>query len=327
MLQSRVSLGGEAFSVIPEQRSLKELDSFLNNPGWDELAAEFSNKPLPVDTDERLVVLRGLAANWDFRNGAERQAVNWDDSALGDEDSALWKSVFRAGDKLHMVQDGVLHNKSPKYLAILGGANKAPFDRLRFGLEAAEDFEHVVYLGASRSVLPAEREKAKAYAPDAKTEFDLGSGAFKALLGAKLTDDFTIERDGDTWGLRAYDLTYKGTEKTGFVLSTPTTIHGKRATTYDNFKFFADRAELSKDPEATVAAITTAFYVPGQHLAAVQELTLPYGTPVETIGHSAGFSGVRRTATQILQEAKSGVDAAVRLDAAIQACYRTMTDF
>lgn len=310
----------------PEQRSQNELSSFLNNPGIAELSSLYGST-LPHESDERLQVLQGLAtAYWDFRDGSERQAVNWDDSKIGEEGSQAWQTIFNAAEKLSMVKNGELQNKNPKYLTILGGANKAPLDRLCFGLTAVDNFEFIVYLGSSRPISDKEREKAREYAPNASTEFDLGSGAFQAQFGAELTDDFTIERDGDIWGLRAYDFTYKGAKKTGFVLSTPTTIHGKRATTYDNFKFFADRAELSTDPDATVAAITTAFYVPGQHLAAVQELTLPYGTQVETVGHSAEFSGVKRKASQLLQEIKSGVDAAARLDAAIQARYQNMVD-
>lgn len=302
----------------PEQKARAELDTFIENPGLDELANLYGVDELPRNPDERLTALRNIAANyWNFRAGAERQAVDWDVAALG-EGSEVWNAIFAAADKLHMVQNSELTNKRPKYLAILGGANKAPRDRLKYGIEATEDFEHVVYLGSSRKVSDAEREKAKEYAPHAQTEYDLGSGAFETLLGARLVDDYTVERDGDIWGTRVYEFEHNGVTKTGFVLSTPTTIQGRRATTYDNYKFFADRAELATDPDATVAAVTTGFYVPGQHLPAVQELTLPYGTPVETIGHSAEYSGVQRKPSQLLQETKSAVDAAERLRLAIE---------
>ena len=86
----------------------------------------------------------------------------------------------------------------------MGGANKAPLDRLRYGLSVVDDFDQVVYLGSSRPVSDAEREKAADYAPDAQTEFDLGCGAFEKLLGAKVVDEISIEKDGDTWGMRLY---------------------------------------------------------------------------------------------------------------------------
>jgi hypothetical protein len=111
--------------------------------------------------------------------------------------------------------------------------------------------------------------------------------------------------------------------KYAIALSTPRDIHTgagdktRRANTQDNYRFFADRAELSENPGATVVADTNAFYTPGQHLAAVQELTLPYGVRVETVGPSADYTGVKRQPSQLLQENKSAVDAAVRLERAI----------
>ncbi|HKR81497.1 MAG TPA: hypothetical protein VJR27_00660 [Candidatus Saccharimonadales bacterium] len=294
-----------------------ELNKFASNEGLDDLANLYSTE-LPQDTHDKLATLQELGvANWDFRKGAERQATNWDNAQLGEAGSPVWNAVFAGANKLGLVESGELQNKNPKYLAILGGANKAPLDRLRFGLESVDNFEHVVYLGSSRPVSDVEREKAKDYAPNAQTEYDLGSGAFETVLGGRLVDEFTEVRGDDTWGTRVYEFEHNGQTKTGFVLSTPTTIAGRRATTYDNYKFFADRAELADDPDATVAAITTGFYSQGQHFPAIQELTLPHGTQVETIGHNAEYSGVQRKPSQLLQETKSAVDAAVRLEQAI----------
>ncbi len=59
--------------------------------------------------------------------------------------------------------------------------------------------------------------------------------------------------------------------------------------------------------------MTTGFYTQGQGIPAVQELTLPYGTHVETIGHDAAYSGMVRKPSQLLQETKAAIDAAVRL--------------
>jgi hypothetical protein len=52
---------------------------------------------------------------------------------------------------------------------------------------------------------------------------------------------------------------------------------------------------------------------------AQQKLTLKYGTSVETIGHSSDYSGAKRKPSQLLQETKSAIDAAVRLQEAIGA--------
>lgn len=307
----------------PEQRGYAEaragLEALAANPGLSELAGLFGAPELPEATSERLAVLQRVAADhWDFRKGAERQATNWDDALLDQEGSEQWNTIFAAADKLGLVESSEPLNKNPDYLVILGGANKAPLDRLRYGLEVLDDFGHVAYLGSSRPVSDAEREKAKDYAPAAQTEFDLGCGAFETLLGARKVDEVTEMRDGDTWGMRLYEFDYKGETKYGFVLSTPQMIGERRATTYDNYKFFAARAELIDNPDTSVVAVTTGFYTQGQGIPAIQELTLPYGTHVETIGHDAAYSGVTRKPSQLLQETKSGVDAAVRLHAALE---------
>lgn len=301
-----------------EQLARQELDAFVQNPGLTEMAELFGVNDLPTDQKQKLQVLQDIATqHWDFRKGAERQATDWNDDLLDKEGSEQWDVVFEAADKLGLVKDTEPVNKTPDFLVILGGANRAPLDRLRFGLEHVDSFGQVAYLGSSRPVSDAEREKAADYAPDAKTEFDLGSGAFEKLLGARMVDEISIERDGDIWGMRLYEFEKDGETKHGFVLSTPQQIGERRATTYDNYKFFADRAELAEHPDQTVVAVTTGFYTAGQHLPAVQELTLEYGTKVETVGHSAEYSGVVRKPSQLLQETKAAIDAATRLQSAL----------
>jgi len=306
--------------LSPEAKARQELESFVKNQGLEEMARLFGVEKLPEDQSKKLLALQKIAKeHWDFRKGAERQAVDWNVELLDQEGSEPWNTIFTAADKLGLVQDTDPQNKKPNSLIILGGANKAPLDRLRYGLEHVEDFDQLVYLGSTRPVSDAEREKAVEYAPNAQTEFELGCGAFETLLGAKMVDEISEERDGDIWGMRLYEFEHNGEIKHGFVLSTPQQIGEHRATTYDNYKFFADRAELINDPEHTVVAVTTGFYSQGQHLPGVAELTLKYGTTIETIGHSAEYSGVKRKPSQLLQEIKSAIDAAVKLQIAIEA--------
>ncbi|MGD0284394.1 MAG: hypothetical protein ABSB12_02275 [Candidatus Saccharimonadales bacterium] len=300
----------------------RELETFVSNPGLVELANLFGVDVLPGTTTEKLSALQEIASqHWDFRKGAERQAVDWNDELLDKEGTEQWNVVFAAADKLGLVQSSKPVNKHPKTLAILGGANKSPLDRLKYGLSVVDDFDQLVYLGSSRAITDAERPKIADYAPNAKTEFDLGCRAFEELLSAKIVDEINIQRDGDTWGMRLYEFDVDGVKKHGFALSTPFEIgegeNKRRANTYDNYRFFADRAELSQDPDHTVVSITNAFYTAGQHLPAVQELTLPYGVKVETVGYDAQYNGVVRKPSQLLQETKAAIDAAVRLDKAI----------
>lgn len=307
-------------TIKKEAMAQRELETFIDNPGLGEMAALFGVEELPAAPNERLLVLQRVAAtNWDFRKGAERQATVWDNDFLDKEGSSQWNAVFSAADKLGLVRNTSPSNKNPNSLIILGGANRAPLDRLRYGLANVDDFDNLTYLGSSRPVSDQERENAKDYAPTASTEAELGSGAFETLLGARLVDEINTVRDGDVWGMRLYEFDRNGERKHGFVLSTPQQIGARRATTYDNLTFFADRAELSESPDYTAVIATTGFFTAFQHLSAVQELTLKYGTNVETIGHSAEYSGGKRKPSQLLQETKSAIDAAVRLQQAISA--------
>jgi hypothetical protein len=296
-----------------------ELESFVNNEGLDEMAEVFGLHDLPEDEHQKLLELQKLAVeHWDFRKGAERQATDWNDELLDQEDSDQWKVIFGAADKLGLVKNTSPQNKHPDSLVILGGANKAPYDRLRYGLEQVDDFGQIAYLGSSRPVSEAEQEKAKEYAPNAQTEFDLGCGAFESLLDAKMIEEMKFRRrDGDIWKARLYEFEHKGQKKHGWVLNTPHLIGERRATTYDNYSFYAQVADLDKEPDHNIVAVTTGFYSKAQHFPGVQELTIPYGVKIETIGHSAEYTGVKRKPAQLLQETKAAIDAAVRLESAL----------
>ncbi len=309
----------------PEQLAREEFEAFVTNPGLGELASLFGLAELPKDTHEKLASLEELAAtHWDFRNGVERQAVNWNDELLDQEGSEQWKIIFKAAGKLGLVDGSEPMNKRPRTLAILGGANKSPLDRLRYGISVIDDLDLLVYLGSSRQIdTDLEREKIADYAEGAKTEFDLGSRALEGFLAAEQIYETYATYDDDTWGVRQYDIELNGSKKPAFALSTPRTIGARRATTYDNFRTFADSAtglaDYSLDNLASVVSVTNAFYTAGQHLPGVQELTLPHGTQLETVGFSADYVGMTRKPRQLLQETKSAIDAAVRLEAALAA--------
>jgi len=309
----------ETYPSSPEQLAQGELDAFLNNPGLSELSQLFGLEELPADQHDRLQALQGIAeAHWDFRKGAERQATDWDDELLDQPGSMQWNTIFTAADKLGLVRDSEPANKQPDLLVILGGANRAPLDRLRYGLSKVDDFGTLIYLGSSRELPEPEKQKVADYAPNAQTEFDLGCGAFESLLKANLVDGITIDSKGSTYEVYTYEFELNGKMRKGIVMSTPQTIGTKRATTYDNYRFLAEREELDINPSKTIVSVTTGQFRLGQHLPAVQELTLNYGTTVETIGHSAEYSGVTRKPSQLLMETKSAIDAAARLEQAIK---------
>lgn len=101
--------GGEFLEqdlLTPEELASAELDAFAANEGLAEMAQLFGVEELPEDRHQRLAALQGIARNhWDFRKGAERQAVNWDNELLDDPESEQWKIIFGAADKLGMVEN------------------------------------------------------------------------------------------------------------------------------------------------------------------------------------------------------------------------------
>ena len=284
------------------------LDAFVFNPGLDEMASAFGES-LPTYRQGRLAALTELSKQWDFRRGQERQDTV-SQSTIDQPDGKIWKQVFAAATQLGMVESSKPKNTSPENLLILGGANRAPLDRLRYGLASAQP-ETVYYMGATRPTTPVEQEKAKDYAPGALTEFELGCGAIMSYLEAKQTDESTDGDPEQAW--REFSFRNKGRKLLAYAINTPKPTGQQRANTYDNFAHFAAWNGLVPGNSAPTLAVTTGFYVPGQHLPGVQELVGSYGVGFETIGHSAAYSGANRLASQLLQETKAAIGAADRL--------------
>ena len=296
----------------------RHLDDFVRNPGLDELAALYGRE-LPADPDDRLDTLQELAAaSWNYRKGATRQETDWS-SELDDADSEHGRAIAAAADRLGMAASTKPERPYPDWLIIPGGANKAPLDRLNYGLTSTNPGA-VAYLGSGRLLSDDERTKAKGYAPEAKTEFDLGCAAVASIPGVRLIGETSEDRDGDVWRIRKYVFRFDGQWKEAYIIGAPAEVHdpdgtSRAATTYDNFQCFADGVGMQ--PGMHVVVATTGLYVPEQHLPAVQVLT-PNGISVETIGHDAAFSGAVRKPKQYLQETKAAIDAAVRLRATLR---------
>lgn len=332
MTEIPAPLDAKQFSDSPEVRAQAELDSFIANPGLTELATLFGEPDLPEDPSERLAALKEVAAqHWDFRKGAERMDVNWDETNLQEEGSEQWHATFEATDKLGMVESTKPAREHYDFLTILGGANLAPLLRLQYGLEAGSTFGAVVLLGSDRKVGANERPKTDTYAPGAVSEYDLMNGAVETLLGDRIgaRDTFEIKNpearvagDPKNWKVKYYELD-DGTPifslSSDFLPDRDTTKDARkqknRANSADTYAFMRNLAGDMLNADAHVLNVTNAFYKPFQHLDGVRELELPTGAHVETIGFEAGYgnTGLKRTASQLLQETKGAIDAAARL--------------
>lgn len=303
------------------EKAEEALTAFVYNPGLDAFVALHDGPQLPLGQDERLGRMREFAANTlDHRKGQERQATD-KDPLLDHEGSPQWRAAFRAGDMLGQVESTRPANTHPKYLVLPAGYGITNTLRGMYGESVIEDCEHVVFLASARAVGDKEREEAGA--PEAQDEFDLCCAYFEGKDDARVVHEFNQFRNGEMWRTKMYEYTQNGKTRTGWVQSTPRQVDGHRATTDDNFHFFGEQAELADDPEASVVIATNSLYAPFQHLVALKELTLKYGVDIETVGYSAdeysSIKPVTRLPSQLEQEAKAAVDAAVRLDEALAA--------
>lgn len=299
------------------------LESFIGSRGFDMLA-ELHGYQLPQDYRGRLSVLQKLAAEqWDFRAGQERQAVDWG--------SGLDPQVEKAARLIGQVESTRPVNTRPKVGLVLGAANKAPYDRLRYLRgEAAVDPDIVAYAGSSRPVSADERTRAQSYALHPNDEFDLGCGALQTVMDAHMIRGGALQHSGEdtrAWREFSYADPVTGVSRSAFALSTPFELTDgakkRRATTYDNLEAVATDQRLDLQPGDSVVQATTQLYAPAQHIVALEVLTLGHGIYVETVGHDAAFSGVTRTTKQYLQEARSAIDAAVHLQATLDARQAT----
>lgn len=323
---------------IGRMRGIEALETFVHNPAMGEIADYFG-----LEIDKSQDVLPQYAASfdsWDVRRNGdkERYNVNWKDPTDEVSKRASDK-VFELTNKLGMVESSHPTKDHYDFVTILGGANKAPYDRLKFALEQGVTFDHLILLGAGRRIgddpdpEKSEREISKDYAPGAKTEYDLMNGAVESLLGDRIVHRETIDvvvpggradHDPENWKVRYYELD-DGTPifslSSDFVpeqnAEKPISKHKMRANSGDTYVFMRALAGDALNENTDVLLLSNAFYTPAQHMDGVRELSLTTGAQVETIGYDAAYGGKERTAMQLKQELKSGVDAAIRLEKAL----------
>lgn len=304
------------YNQYPGREEAEEaLTAFVYNAAFEVFAALHGAPELPMGQDERLQAMSELAPKMDHRKNKERQATGRDEW-LDQEGSPQWRAAFRAGEMLGQVESTRPTNKHPKYLVLPAGFGITNELRGKYGESVIEGCEHVVFLASARTV--GDKERGEAGVPTAQDEFDLCRVYFESKDDAHLVNEFSQHHKGELWRTTVYEYTQNGKTRTGWVLSTPRQIDGHRATTDDNFRFFGEQAGLADEPDASVVIATNSLYVPFQHLTAVKELTLRYGVDVETVGYSADeyadVKPIERLASQIEQEAKAAIDAAVRLN-------------
>jgi hypothetical protein len=294
--------------------AMKYLVLFVNNPGVEKIVEEFDPKYLQIkDPNERLDYLAELSAKeWDFRKGRERWEVT-ETLAIDSPDSKLGKIVHEGARQAEMASASSATLRHYNIVAILGGANKSPYNRLKYALEQHITYDMLAYLGSEREILAPEQEQTKDYAPGAQTEFDLGVGAIMTLMADEITSPLEYETRSPQ--SRVAYIRQKNNVPI-LVLSAPPNQGGKRANTADTYDFLRQHEPL--DATKSVLFATAAIYRYGQYFDAVREIMLKTGTNIEVIGFEPAYAGMEFKPSQFLQELNSAVKAAVRLRNAVQ---------
>jgi hypothetical protein len=238
----------------------------------------------PDDAAGRLAWLDDFSDRWDTRRGRER-----DLAAELDLKSGQKETILAAADAL-----GFRHVRAPKsgsydVIFILGGLVRACLSRPRYAAHLVRTHGlHVsmfAALGGFRPFSDLERELAeRLQIGDIQDEYealDYGSRvAFGASSPTREVGEI-LDSPGGSWRIREY----RGNSSTPVVVAAAPSSEPerRRANTADTYVWFAEElAHLSAGQR--VLAITTPIYVPAQHAAAVQTLSVPYGVTVETVG-------------------------------------------
>ena len=294
--------------------AMKYLVLFANNPGVEKIVKEFDAKYLQIqDPVERLHYLAKLAAKeWDFRKGRERWEVT-ETFDMDSPDSKLGNIIHQGARLAEMASASRATLRHYSIMAILGGANRSPYNRLKYALEQHVTYDMLAYLGSEREVLPPEQENTKDYAPGAHNEFDLGVGAITTLMKDQITGPLNYEiRTPES---RVAHMQQKNGVPI-LVLSAPPRQGAARANTADTYEFL--RLHEALGPTKNILFATAAIFRYGQYFDAVREISLKTGTDIEVIGFEPGYSGMDFKPSQFLQELKAAADAALRLYNAIQ---------
>jgi hypothetical protein len=294
-----------------QDHAMEYLVRFVNNPGIERIVNEFDTHYARIkNPSERVDYLAKIAKKeWDFRKGRERFEIT-ETFAMDDPDSKLGQIVHEGADFVQMSSHSRATLDHYSAVVVLGGANMAPYYRLKYALEQTITYDTLAYLGSERELQPPELETIKRYAPGAHTEFDLGKGAITALMGDQLAGSGEYEVVTSEWRI-AHLQKKDGTPI--LLLSSPPFLGVKRANTADTYDFLRRLEQEAFRPPENILFTTGATYRYAQYFDAVREISLRTGVDVEIIGFDPAYSKMEFKASQLLQELKAAADAAVRL--------------
>ena len=291
------------FRTEPGQE-IELVDEWIHRPALRRLV-EMDGGTWPTGTlDEIVAGLGAFSSIWDRRNGQSRLVFK-DETESRDDERAEF--IYASAKELGLLRPGPPTLTEPEYLLILGGLATGVEPRVLHSAELLSQgvvmTDCVAALTSFRPLHEREFPAAQHYAPEAKYEIDLLTAMLDQIFTGhgQWTETLTGDPSADPY--RAEDRR----ERSGHPrLITYAARSGdpknRAANTADTYIQFAADNQLHDGQ--TVLIVTSAIYVPFQHMDAVRVLG-PFRVAIESIGVPSSSSRTSHPPSAYLQEVRS----------------------
>lgn len=261
------------------------IEDWINRPSLRKLVEAFDGTWPEGELEHVVAKLVDFSEIWDYRRGTESRLMFHDDVDRPDPFEEL---TYQASDDLGLSSPAAPSDNSYDYLLILGGLATGVEPRVRYAaslIDGGLNVRHqVAGLGSYRTLLDRELAISRRYAPAGVYEID----HLVAMMASHFPD--LKEPTGQTGSSQEPVVLplfrgVPGTTPDYLAYSAVGQAPASRpANTAETYEFFlgANAAEAGQ----TVLLITSAIYVPYQHLDAVRVLGAA-GLEVETAGSRA----------------------------------------
>lgn len=252
-----------------------------------------------------------FAEIWNYRgrqNGSkERWAVEDDEIVMKNSEA-----ILQIAEELGLM--GVEEpTEVPDYVLPLGGARLTNYARPQLARKVLDAQNNspaqIVALTGKRPINEIEREYLADYAPDAVTEYDAMCGGIEKAFGLEgsgyLETSYYTSNINMQWSIRNYEKKYS--ESDVVVLAAPSTDEGRRANSYDTFKFFLEKFHVAEGQK--VLLVTSGIYVPFQLMKFIP-IALERNIYVDCVGLNNAKAGVAFSKpSNYCQEIKAAINA------------------
>jgi len=293
------------------QNLFQQIRDWIYSSEISELISAFNGNALKTNNIiDYITWLDDFANIWDYRkkqaSGGERWMIS--DDGIVTKNESLIKA---AAEKLGMVRRDEA-NTVPDYILPLGGAFLANFSRPALSREVYDLFnEPAISIVALSGMRPLTKEEVKAtcsMSPMAKTEFDvISTGIEQAFCISSIEFEehrFHTVNINLQWVIRKYIC--KDAPSKIFSLAAPSSDPARRANSFDTFRFFMDRFNVSAGQKLLL--VTTSIYVPFQFMR-FMPFAIDNNLVVDCIGASNSNPNSFNQASNYLQEIKGTINA------------------